>query len=290
MFRPARRVSWGTRIFAVLVLLGAIGAVGAFVEVFLPQQVASLARLEGNELLLAKKGTTDVNTASAALWTDLSKGSVGLSDDQLAKDQTLAKQTEKSANDALIHVQTAETYIAQADSMPFQLHRPLFITTDRPALLHLEKALAAAATLAHGGTLQTGFSQSMNQNVRLLNDLNNMVAARNWPACTNAAATLATAVKLQQAPAANPDALLDPLWGKWVDAMRSVAQDAQQYCLAAAQNQSQTAQQYAYLMNSARDQMNASYAAAQSDAAAWQAKTIKPLLATLAKELAAANG
>ena len=289
MFRPARRVSWGTRIFAVLVLVVAIGAVGAFVEVFLPQQVASLARMEGNELLLAKKGTSDVNTASTALWTDLSRSGVGLSDDQLVKDQTLAKRTEKSANDALIHVQTAETYIAQADSMPFQFHRPLFITTDRPALTHLEKALAAAATLAHGANLQTGFSQSMNQNVRSLNDLNNMVAARNWSACTSAAAALTTAVKVQQAPAANPDALLDPLWSKWVDAMRSVAQNTQQYCLAAAQNQNATAQQYAYLMNSARDQMNATYAAAQSDAVAWQAKTIKPLLDTLARELSAAN-
>ena len=273
----------------MLVLLVAIGAVGAFLEVFLPQQVASLAGKEASELQLAKKGTGDVNTATAALWTDLSKGSVGLSDDQLAKDLSLAKQTEKSANDALIYVQTAETYIAQADSMPFQFHRPLFITADRPALTHLEKALGAAATLAHGATLQTGFSQSMNQNVRSLNDLNNLVAARNWSACTNAAASLTTAVKLQQAPAADPDALLDPLWGKWVDGMRSLAQDAQQYCLAAAQNQSQTAQQYAYLMNSARDQMNASYAAAQSDAAAWQAKTIKPLLDTLARELSAAN-
>ncbi len=290
MFRPARRVSWGTRIFATLVLLVAIGAVGGFLEVFLPQQVASLARLESNELLLAKKGTSDVNTATTALWTDLSKGSVGLSDDQLAKDLALAKQTQKSANDALIHVQTAETYIAQADSMPFQVHRPLFITTDRPPLKALEKALAAATTLANAASLQTAFSQGMNQNVRSLNDLNNAVAARNWSACTDLAVKLGSTVKLQQAPAANTDALLDPLWGKWVSAMGSLAEDTHQYCLAAAQNQSQTAQQWAYLMSSARDQMNASYAAGQNDAAAWQLKAIKPWLDTLANALAAANG
>ena len=274
----------------MLVLLVAIGAVGAFLEVFLPQQIAGLARMESNELQLAKKGTADVNTATAALWTDLSRGSVGLADDQLAKDQALGKQMEKSANDAQIHVQTAESYIAQADSMPFQFHRPLFITTDRPALTHLDKALAAAATLAHGADLQTGFSLSMNQNVRALADLNNLVAARNWSGCTSAAASLTSAVTLQQAPAANPDALLDPLWGKWVDAMRSLSQNAQQYCLAAAQNQNQTAQQYAYLMNSARAQMTANYAAAQADAGAWQAKTITPLLNTLATEVAAASG
>lgn len=289
MFRPARRVSWGTRIFAVLVLLVAIGAVGAFLEVFLPQQVASLSKLEANELLLAKKGTTEVNTATAALWTDLSRSSVGLSDDQLAKDLAVAKQTEKSANDALIHVQTAKAYIAQAAAMPFQFQRPLFVTNDGPALPHLEKGLAAATTLAHGAGLQIAFSQSMNVNVRSLAGLNGAIAARDWTTCTNLAAPLVTAVKAQQAPAADPDTLLDPLWGKWVDAMHSMVQDAQQYCLYAARSQGQTAQQYAYLMNAARDQMNANYAAAQANAAAWQLKTIKPLTDTVSKEIAAAG-
>ncbi|TMF44912.1 MAG: hypothetical protein E6I24_10280 [Chloroflexi bacterium] len=69
MFRPARRVSWGTRIFALLVFLVAVGAIGAFLVVLLPQQVAKLAQMEGNELVLAKKGTADVNTAVAGLWT-----------------------------------------------------------------------------------------------------------------------------------------------------------------------------------------------------------------------------
>ncbi|HVH64689.1 MAG TPA: hypothetical protein VM674_01540 [Candidatus Acidoferrum sp.] len=289
VFRPARRVSWGTRIFAILVLLVAIGAVGAFLEVFLPQQVAALSRTEANELYLAKQGTTQVNTATTSLWTDLSKGSVGLSDDQLAKDLTLAKQTEKTANDALIHVQTAKADITQAESMPFQFKRPLFITTDAPALSHMEKSLTAATTLAHGAGLQVAFSQSMNQNLRSLASLNSAIAARDWSTCTNVAAPLATAIKLQQAPAADPDTLLDPLWGAWVDSMHSMVQDAQQYCLSAEANQGQTAQQYAYLMNAARNQMNANYAAAQNDAAAWQSKTIKPLLDTVTKENAAAG-
>ena len=66
MFRPARRVNWGTRIFAFLVLLLAVGAIGAFLEVMLPQQVAKLAQLEANELMLARQGTSDVNTSVTA--------------------------------------------------------------------------------------------------------------------------------------------------------------------------------------------------------------------------------
>src|SRR2546421_9651146 len=114
---------------------------GAFLEVFLPQQIASLAKLEGSELQLARQQSGDVDTSLTTLWTDLSNGSIGLSDDQLAKDLALAKRTEKSASDALSHVQAAQAYMAQADGMPFQLHSPAFVTTDRPVLAHLQNSL-----------------------------------------------------------------------------------------------------------------------------------------------------
>ncbi|TMF22860.1 MAG: hypothetical protein E6I31_06430 [Chloroflexi bacterium] len=121
VFRPARRVSWGTRIFALLVFLVAVGAIGAFLEVLLPQQVAKLAEMEGNELVLARKGTADVNTAVAGLWAELSpKGSMGLTAARMSEDLALAKRTERSADEALSHVQAAQAYMAQADACQYE--------------------------------------------------------------------------------------------------------------------------------------------------------------------------
>jgi hypothetical protein len=289
VFRPARRVSWGTRIFAFIVLIAAIGAIGGFLEIFLPQQVALVAKSEANELQQARLGTSDVNTSLNRLWGDLSKSSVGLSNDQLATDLALAKQTETNASTALGHVQAAQAYLAQAEGMPFQFHTPSFVTSDGPLLDHLTKALNTASKLAHGATLQISFAQSMNQNLVSLNDLYNSLNAHDWAGGARTAATLGPAIKLQQGPVSNPDALLDPLWSKWVDATLTIVLDAQQYCLAAAQNQSQLAQQDAALVASARAQQAAAFSAAQGGAAAWQAKTIQPLLDSANHEAAAAG-
>lgn len=289
MFRPARRVSWGTRIFAFLVLVVAVGSVGAFLEVFLPQQIASLSRLEGNELQLARHGSSDVDTSVNRLWTDLSKGSIGLSDDQLAQDLALAQQTEKTASDALSHVQAAQAYLTQADSMPFQLHSPAFVATDRPVLSHLQNSLNAASKLANAATLQIPIAQAMNQNLRSLNDLNNSLAARDWAGGARTAATLSSAIKVQQGPAGNPETFIDPLWAHWIDTSLSVVLAAQQYCLASAQGQTALAQQQAASVAAARGQMAAAYTAAQNGAAAWQSKTIQPVLTTVTKEAAAAG-
>ena len=145
VFRPARRVSWATRIFAILVLVLAAGAIGAFLEVVLPQRVAQLAQSESSELAQARTGAADSSTAVATLWTEISaKGGIGLSPDQLTKDLALAKATEKSADDALSHIQAAQSYMAQADGLPFQFHSPSFIATDRPALQHAENQLEKA--------------------------------------------------------------------------------------------------------------------------------------------------
>jgi len=68
-----------------------------------------------------------------------------------------------------------------------------------------------------------------------------------------------------------------------------VVTNAQQYALAAAANQTQVAQQSAKSLANARQQVAASFAAAQNGAGAWQAKTIQPLLDTVTRETAAGS-
>ncbi|TME74943.1 MAG: hypothetical protein E6H98_03275 [Chloroflexi bacterium] len=287
MFRPARRVSWGTRIFALLVFLVAVGAIGAFLEVLLPQQVAKLAEMEGNELVLARKGTADVNTAVAGLWAELSpKGSMGLTAARMSEDLALAKRTERSADEALSHVQAAQAYMAQADGLPFQFHAPTFIAPDRAAAQHLEKALTTSIKLSHAATLQLTLAEHMSQNSQSLVSMNASLNARDWTNAARTASTIATDLKSQQSPAGDPEALLDPLWAKWVDAMLGVAISAQQYSLASAANQTQQAQQAGRTLAAARDQLAATFAAAQNGAAAWQAKTVQPILDSVARETA----
>jgi hypothetical protein len=290
VFRPARRVNWGTRIFAFLVLLLAVGAIGAFLEVMLPQQVARLALLEASELDQARKGSAGVNSSVTALWADVSpKGSMSLSDDRIAADLALSQQTEKAAADALGHVQAAQGYTAQADGLPFQFHQPAFIATDRPALQHLQNGLSAALKLAHGATLQLTLAKHLSQDSRTLAQLNASVDSRDWPTAASIASTLVTDLRSQQVPVADPEALLDPLWGNWVSAMVTVTVDAQQLALHSAANQGSLAQQDAQALAAARAQLAASFGAAQNGAPAWRTKTIKPLFDTLTSELAAGS-
>jgi hypothetical protein len=268
----------------VLVLAG--GAVGAFLEVVLPQRVAQLAQSEASELALARKGTTDVSTAVSSLWTDISaKGGISLSADQLTKDLALAQATEKSADDALSHVQAAQTYMSQADGLPFQFHSPSFIAADRPALQHLDKSLQATIKLTHGATLQLTLAQRLNQDAQTISgSLTTSVNARAWTDAARTASGLTTDLRAQQPPVADPEALLDPLWGKWVDAMTAVASSVQQLSLASAAGQTQQAQQASRNLATAWGQLAASFSDAQNDAAAWQAKTVQPLLDTIARE------
>lgn len=291
MFRPARRVSWGTRIFAILVFALAVGSVGAFMEVVLPQRVASLAQSEATELALARKGATDANIAVIGLWAEIgAKGGMSLSDDQIAKDLALAKKTEKAADEALGHVQNAESYMAQADGLPFQLHSPAFIANDRPALKHLDNALQAAIKLTHAATLQLTLAQHLSQDAQKISgSLDPSLNARRWTDAARTASALVTDIKDQQAPAGVAEALLDPLWGKWIDAMLTVVTSAQQLSLASAANQTQMAQQASRSLATARGQFAATFAAAQNGAAAWQAKSVQPLLDTVARELSASG-
>lgn len=274
-----------------MVLLITIGALGAFLQIVLPQRVAQLAQSEAGELALARKGTAEVNTNVNRLWADISpKGSMSLSDAQLTQDLALANSLEKAAGDAEGHVQLAQNYIAQADGLPFQLHSPAFIATDRPALQHLDTALQASLKLSHAAVLQLTLAQQVTQDAQKISTtLDPALDNRTWADAARAASTLADDLKPQQVSAAFADALLDPLWGTWIDGMLSVVTNAQQYALAAAANQTEVAQQSAKNLATARQQVVASFAAAQGGAAAWQAKTIQPLLDTVTRETAAGS-
>ena len=291
MFRPARKISWGTWIFAILVLLLAGGAVGAFLEVVLPQRVAQLEQSEASELALARKGATDAGTAVTSLWAEVAaKGAISLSADQITKDLAVAQTTEKSADDTLGHVQNAQAYMSQADGLPFQFHSPAFIANDRPALGHLEKSLQTTIKLTHGATLQLTLAQHLNQEALTINNtLNPYLNNHQWTDAARTAATLTTDLNAQKPPLSDSEALLDPLWTKWVDAMLAVATSAQQLSLASAANQAQQAQTASRNLAAARALMASTYTDAQNGAAAWQAKTVQPLLDTVSKERAAAG-
>jgi hypothetical protein len=274
-----------------LVLLIAVGALGAFLEIMLPQRVAQLAQSEAGELALARKGTAEVSTSISHLWADISaKGSMSLSDAQLTQDLALAKSAEKAADDALGHVQLAQSYMAQADGLPFQLHAAAFIATDRPALQHLDKALQASLKLTHAAILQMTLAQQVTKDVeKISTKLDPALNAHLWADAARASSALAEDLKPQQVSAAFADALLDPLWATWIDAMVAVVTSAQQYSLAAAANQSQSAQQSAQKLAAARQQMAAGFAAAQNGAPAWQVKTIQPVLDAVTRETAAGS-
>ena len=257
----------------------------------LPQRVAQLAQSEAGELDLARRGAADVSTNVKHLWEDITaKGSMSLSDAQLAADLVLANNAQKSADDALGHVQLAQSYMAQADGLPFQLHSAAFIATDRPALDHLDKALQASLKLTHAAILQLTLAQQVTADAQKISTtLDPALNAHAWADAARASSALADDLKPQQVSAAFADALLDPLWANWIDAMLGVVTNAQQYSLASAANQTQSAQQSANNLAAARRQFAASFTAAQNGAAAWQAKTIQPLLDTVTHETTAGS-
>ena len=291
VFRPARRVSWGTRIFAALVFLLAVGAMAAFVVLVLPEQIATLTQSESRELSAARLSAANVSASVTTLWADIAPGgSVSLSDNRLQQDLALAQSTEKAAEDALAHAQLAQSYIAQIDGIPFQLHPNVSVSADRPALRHLESALGLAIKLSHGAYLQLAIARHANQDGQsIIGTLNSSLAQHDWTTASRTAAAVQQDLKSQESAAADPEALLDPLWVNWMDALIGYADSAQQYGLSVAAGQTQTAQQLAHAMATANDQTGASYRAAQSAAPAWQQKKVQPLSDSLRAELAAAG-
>src|SRR5260370_13237738 len=125
--------------------------------------------------------------------------------------------------------------MSQTEGLPFQVHSPSFIGTERPALQHLDKALQATIKLTHGASLQLTLAQHLNQDAQTISgSLNPSLNNRAWTDAARTASALTTDLKAQQAPVGDAEALLDPLWGKWVDAMLAVATSAQQVSLASA--------------------------------------------------------
>src|SRR2546428_14094440 len=93
--------------------------------------------MEGNELVLARKGTADVNTAVAGLSADLSpKGSMSLSAARLSDDPALAKRTERSADEALSPDQAAQAYMPQAGARAAQFPAATCMPPDPAAQQH----------------------------------------------------------------------------------------------------------------------------------------------------------
>jgi hypothetical protein len=284
-------VSWGTRIFAGLVFILAVGAVAAFVILVLPSQIAALSQSEARELRTARQATADVSTSVNTLWGEIAtKGSVSLPDDRLRQDLVRSQALEKAAGDALGHVQAAQAYLAQIDGIPFQLHPAPISGSDGPALLHLETSLGAATKLAHGATLQLTIAQHVRQDAQTLTgSLGQSLAGHDWTAASRTAANIQDDLKSEETAAANPEALLDPLWTAWMDDMISYANAAQQFSLASAAGQTQSAQQLAGAMAATSDRTSAAMAAAQAGSRAWQQKTVQPLEDALRKDLAAGS-
>jgi hypothetical protein len=263
----------------------------AFVVLVLPAQIATLSQSEARELLTSRQAATDVAASVNTLWTDLSaSGSLSLPDDRLQQDLAVARSAEKAADDALAHVQLAESYLAQIDGIPFQLHSNEIVTNDRPTLRHLEKALAAAIKLAHGATLQLAIARHVKQDALSISaSLDSSLAKHDWTTASRTAATIQQDLKSQETAAADPEALLDPLWTNWMEAMLGYAASAQQFGLQQAAGQTLSAQQLARAMATARDHAGAAQLAAQAGAPAWEQKAVKPLRENLRAELAAAG-
>ena len=279
VFRPARRVSWGTRIFAFLVLLLAIGTVGAFLLVVLPARVGELGRDEAHELSLAQDEARTVNAQLVQLWADVGPSGLAMPQDRVTDVLNRAKAIERQADDALAHAEAARTYLVQADGVPFQLHAPSFVAADQPRIERLESGLQAAIRLAHGAFLQMTVAGHVQADYATLRGqlMPNIQAGACTPAA-RAASDLRIRLKTDQQDTQDAETLIDPLWAKWIDAMSAYAFTAQHYALAAAANDSRTAQQLARTMAANADQMSATRAAAIAAGPAWQSKTIKPLL------------
>jgi hypothetical protein len=263
-----------------MILVVAVAATAAFVGVVLPARVADLGRLEAQELSAARGGAATVQVSLASLLSEVdAAGPFAIPQDRLAADLTLARATEKQTGDSLAHAQAAGAYLTEAAGVPFQLHTPAFIKADRPAANSLQAGLQSDLKLAQALSLQLSLAQAVAADQQAWQgQLDPALASRSWVAAARAAAGLQTQLKSEQLGVANPDALLDPLWGKWIDARYAYTLTAQSYALNAASGQTLTAQQLQGTLNSQAIQIKAALAAAQQGVAGWAQRTLQPLL------------
>ncbi len=262
---------------------------GGFLLVILPARTADLAASAAREVASAQQSTGQVGHSVTTLWAGITpSGSLGLSPDKVTADLALAQAVEKGAEDATAHIQSSDAVLLQAAGIPFQLHPPAFIAPDQATLGHLDKALQSARRLAFAASLQLDIAQHAQQDqATVASTLKPALAAHNWVLVARTAATLQDDLKAQQNLALNPEALLDPLWGKWLDALAAYDYSAQQLALAQSAGQSAAAQQWKRTVAQQDAQVAATWAAAQAGNAAWQHATLQPVLDNLADELAA---
>ena len=225
VYRPRQRLSGGTKalIAGMLVLLA--GSIAAFILIGLPTQRATLARSEASELAAARQGAAGVQQSLLNLWTELSaSGSMGLSPDRVDPDLALAQKTELATDEASAHVHLAQNYLADVLRVPFQFRPGGYEVEDKAALSHLDQALQDARRLAHAATLQVTIAQHALKDRKVISEqLDPRLRARAWTDAARTASDLQIDLAAQQETATNPESLLDPLWGKWLDTMAAYA-------------------------------------------------------------------
>lgn len=273
-----------------VVLIGLFGVgFGGFVLVIVPARAADLGVSAAREVAAAQNSTNQVDRSVTSLWNGITpSGSMALSSAKVTANLALSQTVEKGADDASAHIQTSEGVLLQAQSLPFQLRAPGFIATDQATLGHLDKALQAARRLAFAASLQLAIAQHSQQDqASVTGTLKPALDARNWALVARTAGTLEDDLKAQENLALNPEALLDPLWGKWLDALAAYVYTAQQYALAESAGQIATAQSWKRTLDRQDAQAASAWTAAQANNAAWQHATLQPQLDGLQKELAA---
>lgn len=287
VYRPRQRLSGGTKalIAGMLVLLA--GSIAAFILIGLPMQRATLARSEASELAAARQGAAGVQQSLLSLWTELGTSvSMGLSPDRVDADLALAQKIELATDEASAHVHLAQNYLADLLRVPFQFRPGGYGVEDKAALSHLDQALQGAHGLAHAANLQLTIARHALKDRKVIGEqLDPRLRARAWTDAARTASDLQIDLAAQQETATNPESLLDPLWGKWLDSMAAYAYTAQQFALASATGQTRTVADLTPRLSATAAEIDATAAMALAGAASWHARTIQPLLDTLAGEL-----
>ena len=264
----------------------AVCTVAAFLSVVLPERIAALGASEAKELTAARTQAAALHESVSRLWADLAPGSPTLTADQLSRDLAASQAAEKATGDVLNHISAAQALLAEADGVPFQLHHPAYLATDGPVLQQLQKAMLSELRLTHGATLQLLIAQHLQADAKDVNRLGGLIAANDWAGAARASGPVLADLKVRRDAALDPETLLDPLWSKWADAMVSYSFAVQQYSLAAASGR--PSPELSRALGSTHDQVGATWAAANANAASWQAKSIQTLIDSISAQLKAA--
>ncbi len=281
-------MAWGTRIAATLMLgLAGVGF-GGFLLVILPKQAADLGVTAARAVAAAQQSTGQVGRSVTTLWGGITPtGSLLVAPDKITAGLAAAQAAEKAADSANSDIQGSLAVLLLADGIPFQLHPPAYIAPDRATLGHLDKVVQASRRLSYAASLQFAIAQHAQQDqAAVAGTVKPALAARNWVLVARTAANLHDDLQAQVDQAATPEALLDPLWGKWLDALTSYVYTAQQYALAESSGQTSAGQGLRRTLDQQDAQVAAAWSAAVAGNTAWQHTTIQPILDSLAKELA----